>query len=185
MDSNHPRGLADLTHRLRLAVSRKATVCLGFLEPPTPQVLVVSPGGVASTSVMEQIARFCETNSPGDGDGLKHIIRPPRKAKKMVLITGEPREVASSLRRRGYLGIHSAKMGSVLGVMLRGNLQEHYFRWLVRRQRENFAQDKRKCLVLQYGEVFESCKKIADFLNLPSEEFCRDYPARRARRAQI
>jgi len=185
MDSNYPRGLVDLTLRLRLAVSRKAMVCLGFLEPPTPQVLVVAPRGFASPAVMEHIARFCDTNSPGDGDGLKHIFRPPGKAQKMVLITGEPREVASSLRRRGYLGIHSAKMGSVLGVLLRGNLQENYFKRLVRRQRENFAQDTRKCLVLQYGEVFESCKKIADFLSLPSEEFCKNYPARRARRAQL
>ena len=183
MDSNTPRGLIDLVRRLRLAFSRLVRPWWPSLEPQCPPVLIVSPGGVASTALMEHIARFVSTNSPGDRDGLKHTIRPPSDVQKAILVTGNPREVAASLRRRGYLGIHSAKMGSPIGVLLRGDAQQEHFESLVKRQQLNFSQDTRHCLVLDYREAFESCRQVAEFLGLPVRKFCSSYPERRDRRA--
>ena len=183
MDSNTPRSFVDLVTRLRLAFSRLACSRRPPLEPQCPPVLIVSPGGVASTALMEHIARFVSTNSPGDRDGLKHTIRPPSDVQKAILVTGNPREVAASLRRRGYLGIHSAKMGSPIGVLLRGDAQQEHFESLVKRQQLNFSQDTRHCLVLDYREAFESCRQVAEFLGLPVRKFCSSYPERRDRRA--
>ena len=182
MDSNTPRDLVSLINRLRLALSRYSSNLTRHIEPDCPPVLIISPGGVASTALIEHISRFVMTNSPGDRDGLKHRLHPPSNAQKVILITGEPREVASSLRRRGYLGIHSAKMGSPLGVLLWGGLQQKHFETLVRWQRVNFSKDPTRCLVLNYEEVFESCKNVASFLELPLEDFCESFPRRKKRR---
>ena len=182
MDSNTPQDFISLINRLRLALSRYSRNLTGFTEPDCPPVLIVSPGGVASTALIEHISRFVLTNSPGDTDGLKHRLYPPSNARKAILITGEPREVASSLRRRGYLGIHSAKMGSPLGVLLWGGLQQKHFEKLVRWQRINFSNNPTRCLVLDYKEAFESCEKVASFLELPLNEFCENFPRRKERR---
>jgi len=182
MYSNSPRNLKDLIERLKLAWSRHPAWSGKFSNQNCPPVLIVSPGGVASTELMKHIARFVETNSPVDKDGLKHRIQPPSNLSKAVLITGDPREVSSSLRRRGYVGIHSAKMGSTLGVLLRGNAQQTYFERLVLRQRQNFSHQSQECLVLDYGEAFEACEKLAEFLEIPVDEFCSNYPRRRERR---
>jgi len=183
MDSNTPQNFFSLVNRLRLALSRFSLNLTGFTQPDCPPVLIASPGGVASTALMEHISRFVATNSPGDRDGLKHTLYPPSNAQKVILITGEPREVASSIRRRGYLGIHSAKMGSPLGVLLWGDLQQKHFEKLVRSQQVNFSTKPSGCLVLNYEEALESCEKIAVFLDLPLDDFCESFPPRRERRA--
>ena len=54
--------------------------------------VIVSPGGVASTALMEYVGQFVHVNSPGDRDTLKHRPKPPRHPAKQIpalLITGD------------------------------------------------------------------------------------------------
>ena len=69
---------------------------------------VVSPGGVATTSLINYLNKFIKTNSAIDEDLLKHRIRPPKHTKniKVIFLKGSSEYVLNSLKNR-YLGGYS------------------------------------------------------------------------------
>ena len=78
-------------------------------------VLVVSPGGVATTTLMEHISKFTKCNDPHDADGFKHLpsvtFRKARKP-KIIFITGCIDDIERSLTRRGWFYHHGALLGN-------------------------------------------------------------------------
>ena len=42
-----------------------------------PKVLVISTGGVATTTLIKYLKLFSNVNCENDSDGLKHLIKPP------------------------------------------------------------------------------------------------------------
>ena len=80
-------------------------------------MLVVSPGGMGSTSLIEQLrAAGLETNCPSDTDGFKHS---PDAKKVMAAFNPEsviygwnqPLLAILSLERRGWLNRQHKKLG--------------------------------------------------------------------------
>ena len=182
MDSNGPKDLRDLALRLRLALSRSIWK-LGprRLDKP-PSVLVISPGGVASTLVIQQVARHVDVNSASDRDGLKHLPRRPNNSVRALLITGDASAVTASLSRRGYLGIHCSKLGNPLGVLAPLRIQEAIFRREILQQRKSFSRSRHPTLVIEYDELWDDIGRIASFLSLEDTSFCEDFPAKTKRR---
>lgn len=182
MDSNSPKDVSDLFWRLRQAGSRLAWK-LGkknVTNPPT--LVVISPGGVASTLLISELSKFVQTNSSGDSDGIKHLAQRPQNVEKVILLTGDAGTVTKSLSRRGYLGLHHAKMGNPLGVIMSGRLQEAMFRRAVRKQRRHFANAGGSTLVVDYEEMWGHLPAIADFAGIDSELFVRGFPPQNERR---
>jgi hypothetical protein len=69
---------------------------------------VVSPGGIATISLINYLNKFIKTNSEIDEDLLKHRIRPPKHTKniKVIFLKGSSEYVLNSLKNR-YLGGYS------------------------------------------------------------------------------
>ena len=182
IDSNSAKNVKDLVGRLRTAFGRMIWNRGKRSIAKAPEIVVISPGGVASTLLMKHLSTYVSVNSAGDRDGLKHLARPPSNVNKAILITGNAEEVAKSLRKRGYLGIHAAKMGSPLGVLLSGKAQEKHFQRLVRNQRKNFESSGSSTLVIDYDNIWDSCSTIAEFAEITDAEFCNQFPSRKSRR---
>ncbi len=105
--------------------------------------LVISPGGVASTTLLEYFARFGHTNDPYDSDSLKHcpIAKiADNQATKTLFIYGNPTAIYQSIRRRGWVDIQGAKLGGVITAFPIPYLQEWAFKRLVKKQISRWRQ---------------------------------------------
>ena len=182
MLTNSPSGFYDLYKRMRLSLERLHWNFTSREISDPPEVLIISPGGVASTLFIKYVSGFLTVNCATDTDRVKHLLRRPTNVKKVILITGDSSEIISSLSRRGYLGVHSAKMGSPVGVLLRGGLQRLYFKTLVSRQRRYFERDPQATLVINYDDLWGACKKVANFIGVDELDFCKTFPSRVKRR---
>lgn len=71
------------------------------------KTIIVSPGGVGTTFIMEFFSGFCDINCIHDSDGLKHVNNPIYLSKfenaKALVIIGKPSDIALSLSRRKIL----------------------------------------------------------------------------------
>jgi hypothetical protein len=151
-----------------------------------PEVLIISPGGVATTTLILQVARFRRVNASDDSDGLKHLPRPPRRAQagdlRHVFVTGPQEDIVRSIARRHWLEAQSANLGSPLGVVLRGRWQRAAFAAAVRRQYRNWTRaGLQHLLVLDYEKIWESAEQLAAFLGITEPEFLTSFPRRRDR----
>jgi hypothetical protein len=151
------------------------------------EVLVVSPGGVGTTFLIEHIGRFRVTNNVHDNDGLKHLPTPPRELRyrpdlRVVFLTGDADQIYASLKRRGYIDQQGAKLGSALSVVLRGGLQRITLVRAIRRQYRRWTKRQdNKVLVLKYNDIWERIDDIANFIGVNAGEFRERFPVRRAR----
>ncbi len=156
------------------------------LPEPLPEVWVVSPGGVGTTTMMRHIARFRRTNAPDDSDQLKHLPRPPRLPRdggaRFLFITGPEDDIYASLARRGWIEDQAANLGAPLAVLSRGRLQRFFFIRAIRRQLRTWkARAPFDVLYLDYSEVFEAGPRIAAFLGITDAAFVARYPRRKNR----
>ena len=89
-------------------------------------VVVISPGGVGSTLLIDQLAPHLRVNSRDDADHLKHLPRLPDDFPpylKIIFIHGEIEDVVQSIRRRGWVARHGSKLASVRSVLAAGEAQ--------------------------------------------------------------
>jgi hypothetical protein len=161
-----------------------SAVWYGIFQPRPKtglQGVVVSPGGVATTALMEHLQKFLPINCAHDKDGLKHMMAPAWAAALPCLyLTGSEDEIVASLRRRGYITIQIAKLGGLAGLFVRGRLQDIILKKLIRRQKANWAA-KPNCLVIGYDELWGAADEIARHFKITDERFFADFPQRRDR----
>jgi hypothetical protein len=153
-----------------------------FTPPP---VVVCSPGGVATTMVMEHISRFLIINSESNADQLKHIPTPLPLPTRTLFITGNPDAVIASLIRRGFASRQAANLGTFVGVFARGSLQRRALRRAVTRQIESFtaASGQGHVLTVDFDELWDSVTDIKEFLSIADDAFVEDFPPRRPRKS--
>lgn len=166
---------------VRLALHRRfVNVELSIGVDPT--LLVCSPGGVATTTLMAHIAKFKDINDPDDLDGLKHPPVPPRGAAKILFISGPDQLVAQSIGRRGWLAFQGAKLGSLCGL-LPPTLRVMYFQKAVRRQTASFHNlcGASEVLYIPWDKIWVSQQIIANFFEIDSPEFISRFPKLRNR----
>ncbi|MXO70324.1 hypothetical protein [Alteraurantiacibacter buctensis] len=68
-------------------------------------VWIISPGGVATTMLIEHVSRYVPTNERHDKDGLKHWPAPPARRldqadSRVLFVKGEAVTIAASIARR-------------------------------------------------------------------------------------
>jgi hypothetical protein len=161
------------------------------------QVLVASYGGVGTTFLSEEIARYRRVNDPRDMDGYKHSPVPPLRGSKnlkVIYVVGDPILAVASLFRRRF---HADQAGKLQYSKLRRRfpdrnlLLEDYARagldlFLFDEHFEAWTKDYvfYPTLVLKYEAIHESISQVRDFLNLPPE-FVSDFPPQKDRGSSL
>ncbi len=152
-------------------------------------VLVVSPGGVATTFLINYIGIYKNVNNIDDNDGLKHLPRPPINLEninlKVIFITGEPDEVYASIKRRGWLKEQGAKLGSVMSVLLWGRPQKYFFKRAVIAQEKHWRKSNLKgLLILDYNQIWDSIETISQFMGVNTDDFVNNFPSKKPRKSR-
>jgi hypothetical protein len=158
---------------------------------PCPRVVVCSPGGVATTTLMTHMATFESLNSRGDTDGLKHLPRLPswliRDRPQIIYVSaGSAAASIASLRRRKLDRVQALKLARsfpefvtvlfsskshlkrILEILIEA--QEQYF--------QNFSRNA-EVLIVQRAELFSSAERIAGFIGIDDPKFVDDFPRER------
>jgi len=154
-----------------------------YVVPREIEVLIVSPGGVASTLLIEQIGRFLATNDAGDADGLKHRIRPPREmeGRRAVLLTGDPDSIWRSLTRRDYQDAQAIRLGLPSYFWSPLQRQERMLKQAVLTQRERWGAVGPAVVTTTFDRLWDDLPRIADHLDLQDTDFIARFPPRRER----
>jgi len=149
-------------------------------------VLVVSPGGVGTTFLMNHLSSYVKINSPSDVDGLKHAPIPYKEildsGVKVIYMYGDPEDVYRSIKKRGWIVQQGVKLGSALCVMSFGVLQKWAFIRSVNKQKMNWISSKGiDVLQLSYEDIWSNVQTISYFLNISDPSFVTDFPERKKR----
>jgi hypothetical protein len=153
------------------------------------KILIISPGGVATTMLLDSIGRHVRTNCRDDTDGLKHLPFPPQWLKasgqKVIFVSGDIESIRGSLERRGWLEIQGAKLGSIGAAVFPAQLARIFFKLAVRRQicrwRAWCAQEKDQGLFIQFSQIWSSVERIAEFCGIEDPGFADSFPEERER----
>jgi hypothetical protein len=183
------RLLFGLPSRVWLSLSRVKPNSKMY-KKSIPENIVVSPGGVGTTFLMEYLGKYIELNNSYDKDGLKHLATFPRNFtsnKKILYIRGKPLDIVKSLESRGWLRLQSAKLGCVLCQFVHPSLLRRMFIEICNRQ-EHFFSDLSKesdssVMILNYDDIWDKKSDIASFFNITNEVFVDKFPPRVVRRS--
>lgn len=149
--------------------------------------VVVSPGGVATTLLIEELSKRVRVNHVHDGDGLKHRPTPgdlPPQL-KVIFVDGDFEDIFRSLNRRGFLAEQLGKLGSALGPVLPESLAKEELRSAVLRQRKAWeAIDGGRALFVEFDNLWEELPTIAAHVGLDPVAFTQSFPKRRSRQSQ-
>ena len=158
-----------------------------YTLPDEIEGLVISPGGVASTSVMDHLAKYLTINDSGDRDGLKHRPRPPRSSRsdlRVMLIIGPTDEIITSLEARGYLPHQAIRLGSWLYFLAPPGQRPRLLAKAIANQRRWWEQSSYRVLVVHFDNLWTSKSKIAAMFDITDPKFLDEFPPRRQRNSR-
>jgi hypothetical protein len=146
---------------------------------------VVSPGGVATTTLIDYLNNFVTTNCSIDTDLLKHRVNPPKNIDsfKVIFLKGDEKHILNSLKNR-YLGDVSFyyfqffKMESPFNFLSTIQKKEKRFLELIKIQETNWLNKNNtfEILSIEYKDLFESALEISQFLEINDSEFISNFP---------
>ncbi len=150
---------------------------------PGLETLIISPGGVASTMLIEHVGKFKVANSAGDNDGLKHLPLPPDQELDIpvLLITGDADSIIDSLEHRGYLEPNAVKLGSRSFFLVPRSLRRATMRRAISGQKKNWITSSNSVLVVEYKTLWDRKKDIALHLGIDNGDFVSTFPTRKNR----
>lgn len=147
--------------------------------------VVISPGGVGSTLLIDQLSRHVRVNSRDDADHLKHLPRLPGRFParlKIIFIHGEVEDVVRSIHRRGWTARHGSKLASVASVLASGEAQTDALRHAVERQIAWFSRCARPGILrIRYEDLWNRLDDISAFLGIDAHAFRAAFPERMPR----
>jgi len=161
------------------------------------EVLVISFGGVGTSFLLKEIAKYKKTNSPGDRDYCKHLTIPPLGGPpnlKVIYIFGDPILATISLFNRRFHCSQSIKLQRFYraGFLIPNKMtleayakkgkdgfffERHFNNWYEKHQRY-------PTLFLKYENLFDNIDTISEFLNLPPE-FSENFPEKKVRNSDF
>lgn len=181
---DHEGSLLELPRLLLRAFLRRIGVYRIRAEKDL-QAVVISPGGVGTTMLIEHMGKFLRVNRNDDGDHLKHVPRLPHRLPgglKILFVHGDADDVVASIRRRGWIPRHGSKLGSVGSVVGFGGARLAALRAAVIRQIDWFQANPRPdVMLIRYEELWDQTDRIAEFLGISDRAFVKDFPTRRRR----
>ena len=176
---------------VRHARKQKRNPLRGLDVETTPKTLVISPGGVASSFLIDYLSSFLTLNDIDDRDDIKHLPRLSAEwlnTKKILYIYGNPDDVYRSISRRGWVDIQGAKLGCVLCQFTRGALQAFLFKKAVKKQIDKFCQYAKDqpdhVMAITYGEIWTAAPQIKAFFEIKDDGFLPNFPPRKERNSK-
>ena len=155
-----------------------------YETPSTLEGLVISPGGVASTSVMEYVQTFVNINDAGDRDGLKHRPKPPAKQSQSIpvlLITGSAETIIPSLERRGYLPHQAIRLGCWTYFIVPRRFRQAKLSKAIERQKRRWSHHKGPILLVEFEDLWDHASDIANLFKISDMRFSSEFPKRKGR----
>ena len=152
-------------------------------------LIVISPGGVATTSFLHYFETLLKTNSKTNADGIKHSFSIPiieDKTKILFMYSKSTRRVIKYLKFKNYYLLHSYYMSSPLSILFDNQkIGEYFFKKRMRQQIKNFVDSENKnVLCLAYPDFFYKKNKIKKFLNLTDKQLV-NFPKYSKRKGRI
>ena len=148
-------------------------------------VLIISPGGVGTTVLMDHISNFKKTNDRDNLDGLKHKNKPYNEkidSLKIIYIFGNYKSIYKSLKRREYFQTQMLYFESILGTLSSKSITLNQFKKLVITHKKNWMEVANlDILFMDYDDLFESKIEIKNFLNISDNRFLLNFPIRKTR----
>ena len=144
-------------------------------------ILIISPGGVGTTFLMEHVLKFRQVNCPYDTDRLKHLSKRPN-ARKILYIHGNYDDIYNSLKRRGWVVNQAIKLRSFGALLTAGKVQKWFFVRALRKQ--DLSMYGPNVYRLNYDEIWNETKEIGAFLEIEHEDFVAQFPSRKLRTPQ-
>lgn len=161
------------------------------------EVIIVSAGGVGTTFLMKEIAKYKTTNCSSNSDGIKHSMIPPiskNKKLKVIYVFGDPIMACISLFRRNY---HFTQSKAVQKFQKKKHITpyEKTLNEYVQEKKDNFLFENHlnnwntrftfyPTLFVKYETLFNNIDKVSDFLEMP-EEFRNNFPEKKKRFSSI
>lgn len=151
-------------------------------------VVVCSPGGVATTMLLQHLSHFKSTNCVNDTDTLKHVPDPkillssPGFKGKICYLHGDEDAILASIERRGWVRIQAAKLGSFAAAITPKFLARRAFTAAVSRQIALFTQSRDpRVFSVHYEELWDRKEQLQSFLGIQDARFVSEFPERKAR----
>lgn len=173
-----------LVGTLAIGLSRWRMAHLWPRADAAPPILVVSPGGVATTMFLKHVRKFAAANEPFDLDGWKHIPVPPRRSFKIIYIYGDVDMICANAVRREWVPRQGAKLGQPLCAVTTGRTRQRLFRRAVERQMQSFLGHP-GVLSVRYDDLWQAIGGIAVYLSIEDPEFVAGLPPRRERLTKL
>jgi|TARA_B110000037_G_C16914828_1_gene421820 hypothetical protein len=145
------------------------------------KVIVVSTGGVATTTLIKYLKLYTKVNHENDNDGYKHLIKFPflqNGNTKIIYIYGSYEKIFKSLKRRKIFLKQMVKLGCPLCFFFTGKLEKFFFKRCIKRQINNFK-DNSEVFCLEFDNIWKEKNKIKNFLKIDSPNFIKNFPSKK------
>lgn len=144
-------------------------------------LIVISTGGVATTSLINYFKLYKKLNDENDKDGYKHLNKYPflqNKNLKIIYIYGNYEKIYNSLKRRNIFQIQMVKLGCPLCYLLRGKLEFFFFKLCIDRQINSFK-GKQNVYLLKFDQIWEKKEELKNFLEIKNDNFVKNFPTKK------
>ena len=143
-------------------------------------LLVISPGGVATTTLIKYLKLYKKVNDVNDSDGFKHLSKYPiieKKNLKIIYIYGSHEKIYNSLKRRNIFHTQLVKLGCPLCYLFWGSIEKFFFKLCVNRQINNFK-NKKNVYVLYFDNIWNKKNDLKKYLKIDSDKFVKNFPSK-------
>ena len=144
-------------------------------------LLIVSTGGVATTTLISYLKLYKKVNDENDGDGYKHLNKFPLIFKenfKILYIYGNYEKIYNSLKRRNIFQSQMVKLGCPLCYLLRGSIERFFFKFCINKQIKQFR-SKKNVYVLKFENIWENKEELKKFLEIKNNDFIKNFPSKK------
>jgi len=183
--------MIKLTRRILSSLRARWNLFRCSYVSPLPEVIVNSPGGVATTFFMDFVRKHKSTNHPGDKDGLKHLPGVPRIRPNVryLYLYGDPAGAVISLARRGFLDYQIRKNGTWMPCTEIHSPEAYLqagkdlLRLIPLKDAWQGAMETNpsQVMIIPYDSLWDRMEEWGDFLKL-SPQALEQFPPRRERR---
>lgn len=167
----------------------------GLLIDKNIDFIIASYGGVGTSFLAKEIAKYAKVNDFEDNDGYKHLPLPPlslNKNLKIVYVVGDPILATISLFRRDYASYQSFKLNRfsknellcntiTLEAYAAQKIDKFNFKWVFNNWDTKFQYYP--TLIVKYSAIHNSLFEIKEFLNLPVD-FIANFPTKIERQSR-
>ena len=143
-------------------------------------LLIISPGGVATTTLIKYLKFYKNVNEENDSDGYKHLRKFPileNENTKILYIHGSPEKIYNSLKRRNIFQTQMVKLGCPMSYLLWGKYEKFFFKLCINRQINNFK-NKKNVYVLYFDDIWKKKEELKEYLDIKDDNFVKNFPPR-------